>query len=60
MNDTYLLILLSCLAGMGNFGVNAEMLNDKKKYNVEHLLAAILEELRTLNGRLKDGDELSR
>lgn len=60
MNDTYYLILLSCLAGMGNFGVNAEMLDEKKKHNIENLLIDILKELRILNERLENGNELSR
>lgn len=60
MNDTYLLMLLNCLASWGNYGANDEMLKDKKKHNVERLLESILEELVTLNERLKDGDKLSR
>lgn len=60
MIDTDLLILLNCLASWGNFNANSELLKDKKSYNVERLLESILEELVTLNERLKDGNELSR
>lgn len=60
MIDTDLLILLNCLASRGNFNANSELLKDKKSYNIERLLESILEELVTLNERLKDGNELSR
>lgn len=60
MIDTDLLILLNCLANWGNFKANSELLKDKKSYNIERLLESILEELVTLNERLKDGNELSR
>ena len=59
MIDTDLLILLNCMASWGNFNANNELLKDKKHYNVERLLEAILEELVILNERLKDGNELS-
>ena len=56
MRDTYWLLLLNCFANMGNWGINSEILDEKKKHNVEHLLEDILTELVTLNERLKDGD----
>ena len=60
MIDTDLLILLNCMASWGNFDTNSKILKDKMNYNVERLLESILEELVTLNERLKDGDKLSR
>lgn len=50
-SDTYFLIfLIFLLSGFGN----------SDKNNTETLLENILEELVTLNERLKDGNELSR
>lgn len=60
MFDTDLLILLNCIASWGNFNTNNEMLKDKKHYNIERLLEGILGELKTLNERLENGNELSR
>lgn len=58
-NSVYWLILLNFLTGVGNFGVNSEILDEKKKHNIEHLLEDILTELVTMNERLKDGSKLS-